>query len=242
VRAAKAGYQEEFQSRSVPIRPDIPSSPETISLTPVGWLIARVVGENGSPVDGAQVAISRRPGGPPQYIPNLGLGSAGKDGTRRAALPRGAYGISALSPGTGTLLRARGQTFLPTYYPSTTSISGAQWIEIVPGKEVQAEVHVTLIPARQVRGRLAFAGTLSEVSILPFGSRDYSVVWGLPHVSNASGEFRVFGLTPGSYVLDIRVCLTLPCTAITMFRKTVQVLDSDIDNLMISDADRLPSQ
>jgi hypothetical protein len=239
VRAERAGYGTEVRADHGRSRSDDLSVPLTFRLTPKGVLTVRAIDDSGLPVDGAQVAIVRRGEENLPYAINLSVASVDRDGTRRVLLARGSYRIVVVSPGTGNLLRARDQTFLPTYYPGTTIVGQSDWIDVVPGKEVEAVVPITPIPARQIRGRLGFAGTLIQASILPAGNEDYYVTWGLPQVSKGSGEFRVSGLTPGVYVLDVNACLALPCIAATGFRKIVQITDSDIDNLVISEADRL---
>jgi 5-hydroxyisourate hydrolase-like protein (transthyretin family) len=239
VNARKAGYGEPVGGHHVHVQPENPSVPITFTLTPKGGLTVRVVDDTGSPVDGAQVAVVRRGEENQDYAVNLSVASAARDGIRRVALVRGSYRIVAVSPGSGNLLRARGLTFLPTYYPGTTNVSHADWIDVVPGKEAQVVVPVSPIPARQIRGRLGFAGTLTGVSILPAGNSDYRVAWGLPQVSKDSGEFRVSGLTPGLYVLEFIACPAISCMGGSAFRKTIQVSDADIENLVIFEADRL---
>jgi hypothetical protein len=240
VRAEKAGYMADVRSNHARARSDDLSSPIAFHLAPLGWLTVRVVDESGSPVDGAQVAIVPRPGAD-AFIFNSGLSTVGRDGTLRVAQPRGTFGIEAVTPGSGTLLRARDQTFLPTYYPAASSSGLAEWVEVVPGKEVQAEVHITRIAARRIRGRLAFAGKVIQISILTGGSNDYYAMWGLPQPGDGPA-FQVFGLAPGTYTLEVRACLAAACMVPAMFRKTVQVTATDIDGLVITEADRTPGQ
>jgi hypothetical protein len=247
VSAEKAGYQKEVRSNHFSARPDDFSLPLTLRLTPTGVLTVRVLDQSGSAVDRAQVAIVRRGEENQPYAINLSVAYAPEDGLRRF-LPRGSYRVVAISPGSGNLLRARSQTFLPTYYPGTTSISQAEWIDVVPGKEVEADVQVTLIQGHEIRGHISSAGTLmqlsvAQLSLLPAGSVDYYMNWGLVQFNRASGEFRVSGLAPGAYVLNAGVCLSPTCNpGGSEFRKSVQVVDANIDNLVISDADRVPGR
>jgi hypothetical protein len=239
VRAAKAGYTPEVRGNHMRSPSADLSVPLIFRLTPTGGLTVRVVDDTGSPVGGAQVAIVERGEENQPYTINVRPTPVSKDGSLRVPLVRGSYRIAAVAPGSGNLLRARGQTFLPTYYPGTTTVGSAGWVDVVPGKEVQVDVPIKPITARQIRGRLGFAGTLMQASILPERSNDYYAIWGLLQVGDDPREFRVSGLTPGTYVLDVRACSAVPCTVTALYRKTIQVSDTDIDNLVIAESDRL---
>lgn len=243
VSAQKAGYRKEVLSNHFRGRADDLSVPLTFRLPPMGGgLTVRVVDQSGVAVEGAQIAIVGQ-GQDEQDAIMLNTAYAAKDGTRRVSAGRGLYRILAVSPGTGNLLRARGQTFLPTYYPGTTSASQAAWINLPPDKETEVDLHVTLIPAHGIRGRLGFAGTLIQLSIWPAGnSIDYNVNWGLVQFRSDSREFRISGLAPGRYVISAGGCPGTTCNSgLVRFRKPVEIVDADID-LVISESDRLPAK
>jgi hypothetical protein len=243
VTAEKSGYGKKVLSNHVLNRPDDLSVPLTFRLSPVGGLTVRVVDQSGVAVSGAQIAFLPRGEENQPWAVKLHIANAAKDGTRRVS-SGGSYRVVALSPGTGNLPRAHGQTFLPTYYPGTTSASQAAWIDVPPGKEIDADLHVTMIPSHEIRGHLGFTGTLTQLSILPAGNaNDYDVNWGLVQFRQDSPEFRISGLAPGSYVISADGCPGTACnTVLEHFRKSVQILNADIDNLVISEADRLPGK
>lgn len=240
VEVEKPGYGKD-QSNCVIGRDLDFYAPLKFRLAPTGAVTVRVIDPSGAAIDGAQVSVVRKSESNLPGAMNLGIAYATPEGLRRL-LPVGEYRVVAVSPGTGNLLRARGQTFVPTYYPGTTEASRAQWIEIVAGKEIQVAVPVIPIRAHAIRGRLGFSATLVQMMVLPVGSNDYHVNWALPHVDRNSGEFRITGLAPGAYVIDASVCVPPDCMRGGSFRKTVQIVDGDLENVIITEADRTPGR
>jgi hypothetical protein len=235
IKVEKAGYlAPSFDARRLApyahLRPGNAADSLTLGLTPTGALTVGVVEDSGFPVAGAQVEIWSTP-------PNVAFSdlpyrsTTAKDGRFLARLPRGSYRVGALSPGSGTLLRAQGRTFVPTYYPGDTDVSRPQWIDVVPGKDAQALIHVTPITAREIRGRFGFKGCTQLVISLASEKHDPNTVWGLVRCDGESGRFRISGLAPGTYTIGGGG-----------FSKIVQVLDGDIDDLVIPSADLLPGR
>jgi hypothetical protein len=229
IRAQRAGYLGDANLLSSDRNHIVSSTSLDMRLTRQIIVTGTVRDDRGFPVSGALVGISNGLG-PGSFVYYSGTDN---DGIFRVAyLRRGTYRIGVFSPGSGTLLRAQGLSFAPVYYPGTDNPGAAKWIDLVPGQEFDVELRVTPTPAHEIRGRLDADGTLIRVSVLPAGNDSYQVVWGLARHETGSREFRVSGLTPGTYVLSLQATNT-------MFRKTVQVLDVDVTDVVVSSADRV---
>jgi len=229
IGAEKAGYRGADGQRSS--HSDGGSYTNLVlHLTRLAVITGTVRDDRGLPIDGAHVGISFGLG--KFYVSNP---VTDQDGTFRAALlSRGRYSIGVFSPGNGTLLRARGLTFLPVYYPGTTDATAAAWIDLAPGQEIHVDLRVSPIPAYEIRGRFEADGTLIAVSVLPAGNDDYRVVWGLARHEDGSREFRISGLAPGLYVLNLQVGIS---SRSVFFHKTVQVANADVTNVVVSSTD-----
>lgn len=238
VRADKVGYwTQPYRNGELRAQFDAFPSPFTLRLEPTGTLMLRVVDQNGAEIAQPQVALLHR--GEENKAFEATVGAVATTGFVWES-PRTSVLIVTMSPGSGNLLRARNQTFFPTFYPSVTNLDEAKWIEIIPGKEVEAVVRVTLIPGRTIRGRLGFAGRLISLSVMSSDKTNFYAVWGLAHFEQGSEEFRIDGLTPGSYKVNMVACVDPKCSSgQTQYRKTVIVGDDNTDNLVISEADRL---
>lgn len=227
LRAEKDGYffrLDDYPRAGGPLTLDLERPPVSKNVP----VVVHVVDDTGYPIAAASV----------RFEPPIAGGSTGKDGALRTAAPPGRYRVVTDYPGYGTWLRLRNQTFPPTYYPGTTDANRAGWVEVAPGKETDVTLRVTPITAREIRGRLGFSGSLIQIFVLPQGSKDYGGIWGLPQEDGDSGEFRIFGLAPGNYALDVMICETIPCMSATPFRRTVTVSDGDIRDLVILESDR----
>ena len=121
-----------------------------LRLQPLGALTVRVIDQTGIVVEGAQAKISSFDDERTSHM--AGYATISADGYR-SLLTRGEYKVIVATAGSGNLLRARKQTFPPTYFPATTDLNRAALITVVPGKEVVATVQVTPTPAYEVRGK-----------------------------------------------------------------------------------------
>jgi hypothetical protein len=236
IGARKAGYLDGGSQGMSHGHAILMSRDLTIHLTRQAVIKGTVRDDHGFPVAGAGVAIRAGPG----------KGSFDTDTTtdtdgafRVAGRVRGKYRVGVFAPGVATLLRVQGLSFSPVYYPGTSDASAAVWIDLVPGQEFAVDLQVTPVPAREIRGRLE-AGVLRAVSVLPAGNDDYRVVWGVSRHQEGSREFTVTGLAPGTYVLELQVALSTAPSAMTFLRKTVEVVDADVTNVVVSPTDRAP--
>jgi hypothetical protein len=232
IRAQKAGYLGDA-GQWLSLHPVAASISLTMRLTKGAVIAGTVRDERGVPVAGAQLGIASGM----EQGPLDSSGTTDNNGAfRLAKLSRGTYRIGVLSPGSGTLLRAQGMTFSPVYYPAAGD-SAAAPIDLIPGQEVNVDLRVTRIPAREIRGRVESSGTLIGVSALPAGNGNYLVTWGLARNEAGSREFRVSGLAPGVYVLSFQMAVS---SSIDFLTKTVQIADADVTNVVVLSTDRPP--
>jgi hypothetical protein len=122
----------------------------------------------------------------------------------------------------------REESWMPTYYPSTTDRNQATPIEVAAGSTVPG-VNITLgpSPVLKVRGRVTGFTTQATVSLAP-------ATQGIPGgqinkgASTIDGSFEFPGILPGPYYLTAQDRAGLVASPIA-----VMVGDRDVDNLTI---------
>ncbi len=189
----------------------------TLRLTPTGELTVTVRDEHGVPLGGAQVRIERNPSAGSRFG---SLQTADSAGQCVFVAPAGPYRVTALGPGSATLLRARGLTFLGT--------ANAEWVEVPAVNSVQTEIRVKPIPSRKVHLSVDTPGGATQCTVLSPQQRpdDYAVQWGLCPFQPGARVVEITGLPPGAYRL-----------AMGAYEKAFQIQDADL-NLAITPADR----
>jgi hypothetical protein len=230
IRVQKSEYVGT-RSFSVNIEPGRVSEPLTLKLIPLGAITVAVVDDHGVPLCNAVIRIHSTSA---QGYPDASDHPTGQDGKVRLPLSRGSYRIEARNPGSNALLRTKGLTYARVFH--------AEAIDVVPGKEKHIDLVVTPVPGREIRGRVDISGTLISIYVSSSVKDDYQLTWGTTQFDVASRDFSVSGLPPGVYVIDASVCLIVPCEYAVSFTRTVEIVSSDITDLVITQADRRPEQ
>ena len=229
IRVQKPGYYADDYRHDI-----VASTSLVLHLTENAVIRGTVKDSGGFPIAGAQVAVESGTWKGHYEVSAV----TDMDGAFRVCRSPGAYRVGVLSPGSMTLLRAQGLSFSPIYYPNTGDADAAAAFNLAPGQEFVVDLRVKPIPAREIRGLLE-TGFLTAVSVLPAGSDNFRVAWGISRHEEGSREFRVSGLVPGIYALDFQVDLP---SGSTILRKTVQVKDADVTDVLVSSADRAPGR
>ncbi|MCX6606625.1 MAG: carboxypeptidase-like regulatory domain-containing protein [Acidobacteria bacterium] len=177
-----------------------------IKLWPGGAISGAVLDEEGEPVVGAQVTLSRRAyvGGHRQMVPVANAATDDRGQYRLFGLRQDQYFVRAVAP------RVAGQTVLypPTFYPVVTDVDKASPLVLAAGQE-QRGINIALRPTtgfrlagRVMNGLTNTPLTSTSVSITPRGI-GLSPVDVPPTVSvfDAGGKFAVSGVMPGQYDL-----------------------------------------
>jgi hypothetical protein len=181
---------------------------------------ARVPSVRPRPGTGNHFTLRLTPTGDPTVTIRDDRGSTVGGGQCVFVVPVGAYRVTAVGPGSATLLRARGLTFGVT--------SGAEWVEVATSKSVHTEIRVRPIPARTVHLRVETPGGAGQFLLLPVAGQpdDYAVQWSLTPFQPGARAVEITGLAPGAYRL-----------VMANYEKTFQIGDGDL-NLAITPADR----
>jgi hypothetical protein len=186
----------------------------TVSLSPAGAIVGRVLDELGEPVAGAQVMPLRSTNSikGPELMPWGNSDTTDDIGTYRLhGLQPGTYYVSAqgddpVNYGIATASAATG--FAPTYFPNTAVAAEAQPIEVVAGGEAVADI--ALVPTRLspvsgvvVNAAGAFAtggyiGARASNGMMRFGGP------GSGGEIKPDGSFALSGLAPGEYTIQAR--------------------------------------
>jgi len=234
--AQKSGYVSAAPS-TVDIRPNSSWVPFNLTLTPLGAITVTVVDNHGYPLSGAVIRVHSASAKGYQGWSDL---LSGEDGKARFSLLGGSYRIEAHAPGLNPLLRVKALTLAPVYYPGTADINRAEVIDVAPGKDTQIDLPVTPIPGRDISGRLDLDGMLISVYLSSAVKDDSQLVWGSTQFDAVSRDFRISGLPPGDYFLNLSVCFNIPCEHAIPFRRAVEIGNADVTGLLITSADRLP--
>ena len=217
LQAFKAGYFEG-DARVPSIRPGSGAGKGvTLRLTPTSELAVTILDDRGSTVGGAQLRIESKPA---TGIPFGSLGTTDRVGKFVFVVPPGAYRVTAVGPGSATLLRARGLTFGVT--------SSVESVEVATGKSIQTEIRVRPIPARTVHLTVETPGGAGQFLLLPAVGQpdDYAIQWSLTPFQPGARAVEITGLAPGTYRL-----------VMANYEKTFQIGDGDL-KLAITPADR----
>ncbi|MBI4907184.1 MAG: carboxypeptidase regulatory-like domain-containing protein [Acidobacteria bacterium] len=236
-----------------------------LKLTPQGAVTGRVVDGDGDPVQGAQITIVRiiSTGGKTGLTP-ASVGYSNDLGEFRvASLPQGRYLVSATvrnafrgGPGPGgPPSRSRvpegvKDDWVLTYFPSSTTASGASPVEVRAGMDtagvtIQIRRAPILTVSGHVSGNLGPApeqeqstrrgpGGGSRVGLmLVSGDRDASFVQGPGQTAtvDGSGKFVFHNVTPGAYQV---IAQRFDRRPVTLARLPIQVGNNDIEGLNIA--------
>jgi len=233
IRAQRFGYlnlgSEKWPHIDIPREP---GQPLTMRLSPLGTIHVRVLDNHAAPVMGAQIQVTSSTRQAWEWTTD-------NSGALQARLPRGSYQIEAVAPGPGSLLSVRSLTFPSVYYPGTILAARAESVNLVPGRELEIELRVAPTAGQEIRGHLDVDGTLVSVRVRPVADDNVYLTWGTVTLDKASRDFRVSGLAPGSYSVNLDVGFKGSGFSIP-FHKTVQVSEAPVTDVVISSADRLP--
>ncbi len=177
-----------------------------IKLWPGGAISGAVTDEEGEPVVGAQVTLSRRAyvGGHRQMVHVANAVTDDRGQYRLFGLRQDQYFVRAVAP------RVAGQSVLypPTFYPVVTDVDKATPLGLAAGQE-QRGINIALRPTtgyrlsgRVMNGLTNTPMTSTAVSITPRGigmaPADMPTTIG---VLDPGGKFTVSGVIPGQYDL-----------------------------------------
>jgi protocatechuate 3,4-dioxygenase beta subunit len=183
-----------------------------LALTPFGAISGRVLDAGGLPMQGVWVSALG--------IDGLTDGDvSAPDGQYRlAGLPPGKYRVRA-APNSVTLppeIRTDGSAevrYASTYYPASLAVESAARLEVAPGAE-RTGIDIRLLRAPIVAVRGTVSGIPAGVPGIGIGLRKVEpprapsiygggMMPGYAHRVNPDGSFVIWGLDPGSYILDV---------------------------------------
>ena len=151
--------------------------PAVLKLTPWAVISGRVTTKDDQPLEGFQIRILARQnvGGRLIWIDQPNQDRTNEDGEFRVVgLQAGTYYVAVDQSSVTTLSQrgvanAREQIFTKVFYPGVSDLSSATPIEIVPGREVEANFTLSAEPMYQVSGTLA--GAANVVTGLTFARK-----------------------------------------------------------------------
>ena len=177
-----------------------------IKLMPLGVIAGRVVDEEGDPIRQVSVSVHA-------YVPTMdgykleprANGYTNDLGEYRIfdLLP-GKYFLKAVPMGArqfGNAQVKKKDVFLTAFYPGSPNESGAQQLEMMPGRQLQG-VDVTLRKGHSttLRGRVLFPEGAMNVNVIMVQHHEGGSTLSSFN-ANADGSFHMQGLDPGDYVV-----------------------------------------
>jgi len=229
-----------------------------MKLTPQSFLYGKVTDEDGDIMPNAQVLVYRAGTGRKQ-APPVGSSTSQDDGS---------FVIGNLMPGRYYLSAAEGrrdddqdptdrkltESYITTYYPSVSGVTGATAVEVTAGVEVRGlEIRLRRARIFRIRGKAVntlTGGSGASVS-LKLTALDESASAGRMEVGAVTGKDGLFefeGVAPGRYAIaagGAMMSFTMvggadgfelkrPAPEPLMGRTVVQVADQNVDNLVLA--------
>jgi protocatechuate 3,4-dioxygenase beta subunit len=216
-----------------------------IRLQAAAVVRGRVTDEDGDPLAGAEVTVSRQTfASGRKHWEQVGGERANDLGEYRVAnLPSGNLYVSVTPPpdfrslieGGGAAAEAHvpetkpATTYQTTYYPGTPDRSQATPIQVRAGDEFPVNFSLTPSPSLSIRGKVVNLPARSSASIM-LQSRDFRLV-----VSGAEmhkdGSFVIRDVSPGSY----KILATVEGSAVPMMaRESLEVGSSNVDGVRLA--------
>jgi protocatechuate 3,4-dioxygenase beta subunit len=215
------------------------AGPLAFALVRSGVISGRVVDATGIPADRVTVYaahVRRVPGGlRPQSVAHATTDDLGE--FRVFGLPPGRYVVSAVpyavSAPRGAFTTDAERDLVPTFAPSVTNVHEAQVMDVGPGDEVEAQIHlveavVSTIAGRAIDSRGAPV-TAAFVGLRPRGGSRISSGGSTP--VSQDGSFTLRGIAPGAYTLSVSPQIsgsTADERAAHLARSEVGMLDVDV--------------
>lgn len=216
-----------------------------IRLQAAAVVRGRVTDEDGDPLAGAEVSVSRQTFAfRHKHWEQVGAERTNDLGEYRIAnLPSGNVYVSVTPPPDfrslieegGATAEARAPekkpttTYQTTYYPGTPDRSQAAPIQVRAGDEFPVNFSLTPSPSLSIRGKVLNLPARSSASIM-LQSRDFRLVMSGAEM-HKDGSFVIRGVSPGRYTILARVeGSALPMMA----RQSLEVGSSNVDGVRLS--------
>ncbi|MGA2131045.1 MAG: carboxypeptidase-like regulatory domain-containing protein [Bryobacteraceae bacterium] len=236
LQISRAGYINA--NRNVKTNPDKPASDLRIDLTPTAVISGKLVDDEGSPVEGAQVTALRYQlvNGERKLQPGSGTWTAADDlGTYRIAnLPAGRYYVRATA---GALGNWDGR-YMGEYYPGGLQPTADGLVEVKAGEERRGiDLRFTKHEGVTVEGRIAMADGSAAPKHWPhvhmstdeFGGPSF-----FAFRSSPDGTFRFAHVPPGVYTLRANSENYPPRAGDLFAEQRLQVGDSSVRDLTLT--------
>ena len=199
-------YPESVGERVVHLMPNL--APVELKLYPEAVIFGRVTNENGRPLEGVTVQLvptaAKNPTRKLEDLPNTLTNENGE--YRLAELHAGTYLVSASrkinANGPIAFFQASKLSYgYPTYfYPNVTDSSLATPVRITPGKQVQADLRLTMQPLFRISGTVQGISAGAPVVVVMVGQHDVEPV-AASVVAPGLNSFVLEGVPAGSYFL-----------------------------------------
>jgi protocatechuate 3,4-dioxygenase beta subunit len=217
-----------------------------LTMQRAGVITGKVLDRDGDPMPWVSVTATHYPSSAGRGQPR-GLGRTNDQGEYRMAnLQPGRYLISALSTRDDTdesesperknnPKNKRPERSYTTYYPGTSDRNQAVPVEIHAGDEIPININMIFGPSFRVGGSIAnlsgAADAENDVLLVAKDSSAWQDTYSAPEIKK-DGSFEIRGVPPGVYYLAFKSSSeTGPQTTLV---QTVEVMDSDIENLHLS--------
>jgi hypothetical protein len=232
------------QPRTIHLAPDQVLERVDYRLTRAAAIAGHVVDEFGDPEpDVMVVALEFRLGNGRRIMAPAGRPDSTNDlgEFRISGLIPGRYYLSARPVARSDAMlsdSSPGRGYGPVYYPGTSATDAAQSLEIVAGQQLGG-IRLALVPTRtfQILGTLRTTMGLAPTRSTLTLTRPESPI---PVVDSATqtwpnGRFRISGVGPGRYVLNVRAAADSSNSGQEEFASTsISVVDSNVEGVEIA--------
>jgi carboxypeptidase family protein len=214
---------------------------QILRMLPAAIITGRVVDEEGDPMTDVQVWISRKRSGSRFKLDAAGSAQTNDLGEYRIGglFPGKYYVLAAPLPSFQSLVQAQKNpadppdpsadlSYVPTFYPNTTSRAAASQIELHPGDDMPVDLSLARTHSARIRGTVEGLEPGAK-AVLMLRSKDGGSMFNTTETGK-DGKFEIAHVAPGFYALMATTESERP----QMVQRAIEVSESNIDDLRLA--------
>lgn len=245
LRAEREGYSNQpraskLGSEIVALAPGQQLKDFVVALTPMGTIEGHITNDSGMTITGVFVqAMKQVCNNNGCELEEVASATSGRSGAYRlTGLAPGRYLVRAITPEALTAETGKDSTFVPLYYPGSSSASAATQLVVHPG-DTFTGIDMTLVPVPTVHvrgqvidGRNGEKCSAAELTLLSDHGTTFFATGQIK--SDSDGRFDLAHIPPGAYVVVGQMSAQNPRGVSLWGHMAVEVTDENVDGVKLA--------